>query len=253
MQGDRTPRPSLSLAVVLAISSALVGGLAFAQGGPPLVTEDPGTPGAGRWEINIAGEGEELDGDRWIAAPVLDLNYGLGDRIQLKLEVPWAVSDPRVGSTRSGLGLWELGVKWRFLDRGEEGLRVSVYPQVELPVPGTDETLVGDGSSLSLPVQAAQVFGKVEMSAEAGYLVVEGEEDGWFAGVAVGLAARPKLELVAEMYASWVAGAGHELTGFNAGIAFDLGDRLALLASAGRALTGEGPDLTAYLGVQILR
>jgi hypothetical protein len=27
---------------------------AFAQGGPPMVTDDPGTPGDGHWEINIA-------------------------------------------------------------------------------------------------------------------------------------------------------------------------------------------------------
>jgi len=26
----------------------------FAQGGPPMLTDDPGTPGSGAWEINFA-------------------------------------------------------------------------------------------------------------------------------------------------------------------------------------------------------
>ena len=30
----------------------------LAQGGPPLITDDPGTPGDGHWEINIAEQSE---------------------------------------------------------------------------------------------------------------------------------------------------------------------------------------------------
>ncbi|MFT3792165.1 MAG: hypothetical protein QM741_14065 [Rudaea sp.] len=33
--------------------------LAAAQGGPPLVTDDPGTPGNGKWEINLASIGSK--------------------------------------------------------------------------------------------------------------------------------------------------------------------------------------------------
>src|SRR5215470_14934711 len=61
----------------------------LAQGGPPMITDDPGTPGPGNWEINIAATaahwGRIVEGE-W---PLLDLNYGVGSRIQLKYEVPW--------------------------------------------------------------------------------------------------------------------------------------------------------------------
>ncbi len=55
------------------------------QGGPPMITDDPGTPGPNKWEINLAvawahRPAEPLD------LPAIDLNYGLGERIQLTLQ-----------------------------------------------------------------------------------------------------------------------------------------------------------------------
>ena len=242
-----------SIVTAGALSMTLIAASAPAQGGPPLVTEDPGTPGAGRWEINLAGEGEEVASDRLLAAPVLDLNYGWGDRVQLKLEVPWVVSDPQMGKTRDGLGLWELGIKWRFLDRGPGGVQLSVYPQIELEGPGTNEAVAGDSSALALPLQAARAFGRLEMSAEVGYLVTEHERDKWFAGLATGVAMRPGLEVVGEVYGSRAEGPERRLTAFNLGFRLELADRLMLLAAAGRAFGSGGPDLTIYLGVQILQ
>ena len=33
---------------------ASVARIAFGQGGPPMITDDPGTPGNGKWEDNLA-------------------------------------------------------------------------------------------------------------------------------------------------------------------------------------------------------
>ncbi len=59
---------------------------AFAQGGPPMVTDDPGTPGSGNWEINIAALGAFSSSQQLIQTPYFDINYGLGERLQLKVE-----------------------------------------------------------------------------------------------------------------------------------------------------------------------
>src|SRR5215831_18405962 len=40
---------------------------ALAQGGPPMVTDDPGTPGDGHWEINIGSIATHSPG-RWTVA-----------------------------------------------------------------------------------------------------------------------------------------------------------------------------------------
>jgi hypothetical protein len=54
---------------------------ALAQGGPPMVTDDPGTPGDGHWEINLGATATRTPG-RWeVAAPDADVNYGCGDRV----------------------------------------------------------------------------------------------------------------------------------------------------------------------------
>src|SRR5215204_4515509 len=72
---------------------ALSGSTAHAQGGPPLITDDPGTPGDGNWEVNLAVTYERLRDERVVEAPLLDVNYGVGKRLQLKVEVPFLWQD----------------------------------------------------------------------------------------------------------------------------------------------------------------
>ena len=61
---------------------------AWALGGPPMVTDDPETPGDGNWEINIAAIRNHTHGETEVELPVADVNYGLGEHVQLKLEAP---------------------------------------------------------------------------------------------------------------------------------------------------------------------
>src|SRR5260370_41443413 len=56
---------------------------AHAQGGTPIFTHDPGTPGARQWEINAAIIPLVAADRSTTRTPDLDLNYGVGDRIQL--------------------------------------------------------------------------------------------------------------------------------------------------------------------------
>ena len=100
----------------------------FAQGGPPFRTDDPETPGNRHWEINFGWIGDRNLTSGAYQIPDLDLNYGLGDRIQLKYELPLALSEIRpqpstattpaqTGQVLGGLGESLLGVKWRFFER----------------------------------------------------------------------------------------------------------------------------------------
>ncbi len=64
----------------------LFSGLSFAQGGPPLITDDPDPPGDGHWDINTALTLNSTVGAQTYELPHFDVNYGLGDSIQLKWE-----------------------------------------------------------------------------------------------------------------------------------------------------------------------
>src|SRR2546423_1025766 len=111
---------SSALFVILAIG--VLPSRASAQGGPPLITDDPDTPGPGAWEINIGMLFDKTGSDRRFEVPRVDVNYGVGRRIQLKFEMPWVVNQ-REGQTETAAGNAVAGVKWRFL--GEEGKRIA--------------------------------------------------------------------------------------------------------------------------------
>jgi hypothetical protein len=103
---------------------------AHAQGGPPFITDDPGTPGANNWEINAAVIGAQSHQHWDLAAPDLDINYGWGEHVQLKVDVNWASTLASDGRLISGFGATDFGVKWRFVDQGKSGFALSVYPQL---------------------------------------------------------------------------------------------------------------------------
>ena len=96
------------------------------QGGPPFRTDDPETPGNRHWEINFGWIGDRNPAAGAYQVPDFDINYGLGDRIQLKYEIPIAIEETRPqpassgsaqpGQVIGGLGESLLGIKWRFYE-----------------------------------------------------------------------------------------------------------------------------------------
>ncbi len=109
---------------------------ARAQGGPPFRTDDPETPGNKHWEINFGWIGERNPAAGAYQVPDFDINYGLGDRIQLKYEIPIAIEETRPqpadgvdaavpGKVLGGLGESLLGIKWRFYEHhpGDPAMR----------------------------------------------------------------------------------------------------------------------------------
>jgi hypothetical protein len=117
----------LVTSIILALPYLLTVG-AQAQGGPPFRTDDPETPGNRHWEINFGWIGDRNPAAGAYQVPDFDINYGLGDRIQLKYEIPIAIEETRPqpatataqavsGHVIGGLGESLLGVKWRFYER----------------------------------------------------------------------------------------------------------------------------------------
>ena len=101
---------------------------AFAQGGPPYYTNDPGTPGNHNWEINLGYMPFLYTNQSLIHTPDVDINYGLGDRIQFTFENAWLQVVNPSSTPQYGLGQDQLGVKWRFYDNEGSGFAISVFP-----------------------------------------------------------------------------------------------------------------------------
>src|SRR5208282_1667210 len=101
------------------------------QGGPPMITDDPGTPGDGNWEINTADIATFARTQSINQVPYFDINYGWGDRLQLKMEGGYTIFKSAGDSAESGPGPLLVGVKWRFMDQEKDGvLSISTYPQL---------------------------------------------------------------------------------------------------------------------------
>ncbi|HZP64696.1 MAG TPA: hypothetical protein VFB32_00180 [Rudaea sp.] len=237
--------------------AALAAPLLHAEGGPPMLTDDPGTPGDGRWEINLAALSENAAGTETYELPLVDLNYGVGDRLQLKIETPWVITRGAAGD-RSGVGNGLAGVKWRFYDGGDDGWRVSTYPQVEFNPGGARSSrhgLADPGTSWLLPIEVEHKFGEIDLDVEAGrWRRSAGRPDTWIGGVVVGHEVAKGFELMFELHdESAVHGSASELVA-NLGARYDVSERFTVLASAGRDLhdtLGARAALVTYAGLQL--
>lgn len=137
---------------------------------PPLDTDDTGTPGPRGIEVNFITEcdrtkiSNECEG-------VVDANFGIGQKIQLRIEKGVVRERARGERPFNGVGPTDVGVKYRFYDHN--GLAMAVYPSIELndATRHKDENGIrepGDGKSVYLPIIISKELGKFTIVGNAG-------------------------------------------------------------------------------------
>ncbi|MBC7661576.1 MAG: hypothetical protein H7249_17910 [Chitinophagaceae bacterium] len=122
---------------------------------PPLIIDDPGTPGCNRFEINVTFDGDYTKGEKHFEAPLLDLNYGIGDNVQLKFEVPELLD--KAETAHSLVGDPKLGIKYMFFQDESREMQAAFYPQIETRTVKSER-----GSEITLPILFTEEIGKVE-------------------------------------------------------------------------------------------
>lgn len=226
----------------------------FVFAGPPIVTDDTGTPGPGKWEANIGFNMEKRRSKTEYQIPVLDVNYGIGERIQLNYIVPWtALHIPEEG-TKSGLGNSEIAIKWRFLDQDKRGIDISVYPRLIINNPSSaDRGIVDKGTIFRLPFQMEKKIGIITVNPEVGYDFHQEGSDQWIYGLALKYAEVKGLEMLAEIFGTTDNKFSNAETAVNIGLRKDVVENVSLHASIGTGL-GSGSDriqLLSYAGFQL--
>lgn len=263
--------------------------------GPPLITDDPDTPGQNRWEINLSygltltPERLEVEPSRFARLgttifgniierfglsdilavpepkprtihrrniehelPLIDINYGITDRDQLKIEFPVLISDPADGSTQDGVGNLLVGYKYRILDEADFPFLLSIYPQLELPT-GARSLGLDRKPAYILPVEVGRHFldDKLFVYAEVGFVAAPGKEfdDEWFYGVAAEWELVERFTIVGEVNGSVpTSGPGDSDVVFNLGFKWEISEHLSVLAAMGRSFRSAGPDSPEFLG-----
>jgi hypothetical protein len=236
----------------------LVVPLAFAQGGPPLRTDDPGTPGNRNWEISIACTQTFSPIEHELETPLLDINYGLGERIQLKFEIPYLYRNDGRGQYRRAFGDSLFGVKWRFYAESKNGgWKISTYPQVEVLNPQMEDgQRVGRSARFLLPIEITRELGPVEINFEAGYWFARHNPDERLLGLAVGHQFTKRFEGLLEIYDDVTLGGRSRSTTVDIGGRYEFRKNMLVLFMAGRSIIGSGPlngqpTFVGYAGLQI--
>jgi hypothetical protein len=226
-----------------------------ADAGPPYLTNDPGTPGNGNWEINLAAMPTVARGGASYQLPQIDVNFGLGERLQLSYEIPYVLETRDGAPTTSGWSNAYTGVKWRFFDQREGGWQLSTFPQYETAgSPSAQRSgLAAPGGRWLLPLEVAKSLGPLTLNFETGYYLQGMPER--IVGLVAGSAFTPRLELDAELYNDHVLGSSPDVTTLDVGGRFKLSPAFIVLFMAGRSIGGNGAgqvQFMGYFGVQIL-
>jgi hypothetical protein len=227
---------------------------ALAQGGPPLITDDPGTPGNRNWEINLATQIESESDSHLYQGPLVDANYGYGDHLQLNLVAGWN-SSVEDGDTVNGLSKVSSAVKWRFLDEEKYGVAISIYPRIDtlFPLSSRDPRINTEGVRYFFPIEFSKEFGKWGINPEIGYAYNTRAPGEWNYGIAASYEFEKDRELLFEIHARAPIGDGLEVIP-QIGTRYAFIGQASLIAAIGHTImtAKDVPDFwNLYFGAQL--
>jgi hypothetical protein len=228
----------------------------FGQGGPPMITDDPGTPGNGKWENNFAFVFEHRAGETSFETPQLDLNYGVGEHVQLTLQTRPVILDRSGQGLIGGLGGTEAAVKWRYADEEKTGVDASLFPRVIFNVQESSgrRGLSEKGTRFQVPFEVAKSFGRWHADAEFGPLISTVGRSEWLYGVVGGFDLTKTTGLMAEVHADSRTNFTEPTVVLNFGLRHQLSENRILIISMGHEVhTPRDPlALIGYFGAQFL-
>jgi hypothetical protein len=180
-------------------------GAAFAA--HPLITDDTGTQGKGKFQLEVNSEfdHEDEDGtkeDIFEIAPVL--SYGITDNVDLVIGVPYQSIRTREQSetfTESGISDTSFEVKWRFYEK--DGLSFALKPGISLPTGDEDKGLGAGRAGYSIFIITTKEIEPWAFHLNLGYIRNENKADErknlWHASLSGSVEAKKDLSLVANI------------------------------------------------------
>ena len=221
-----------------------------------MITDDPGTPGPGKWENNIAIAFEHRPHETAYDLPAIDLNYGVGEHIQLTLQGGPVLLKRSGHGLIGGLGGTEAAVKWRFLDEEKSGFDASMFPRVIFNITQSSvrRGLAEDGTRFQIPFQVAKTFGRFHADAEFGPLASTLGRSEWIYGIVGGVELAKTTMLMAELHGTSRMNFTRDVLTVNFGLRHQLTEARILIASIGHELRDpdQARSFIGYLGVQFL-
>lgn len=222
-----------------------------------MITDDPGTPGNGKWEDNLAISFEHRPNEWSIDVPGIDLNYGWGDHIQLTLQTSLAILKRSDHGPIAGMGGTEAAVKWRFLDQEQSGFDVSMFPRILFNVTQSSvrRGLSEAGTRFQIPFQIARKFGPIDLDVEVGPLASTVGRSEFLYGIVGGKELSETTSLMLEFQGTSRTNFTRDALAVNFGCRHKINEHAVWIGSLGHELRVPGDEqlaLIGYCGVQLL-
>jgi hypothetical protein len=225
----------------------------------PLITDDAGTIGAGKYQLEVNGEygHEKEDGLTTESTQgAASLSYGLNESIDLVIGLPYQnirTTDDTTVISDHGFSDTSLEVKWRFYEY--EDLSIAIKPGLILPT-GDDEAGFGAGkASYRLFSIISKEMNPWAFHLNLGYIRNENTRDEekniWHASVASTFAVTDNLKAVANIGVEKNADefAGTDPAFFLAGLIYTLSERFDLDCGIKYGLNGAETDYSVLAGI----
>lgn len=148
-------------------------------GAHPLTTDDTGTQGKGKYQIEMMFElSKDKERESGISVKqtgkeaAVALSYGIMDNSDIIIEIPYVwektKEDGSIVSDTSGLSDISLSIKWRFYEK--DSFKLAIKPSISLPT-GDEEEGLGDGKpSYEILLISSKEFESLTLHANIGYL-----------------------------------------------------------------------------------
>jgi hypothetical protein len=260
MKSEETRKRRSAFGMTALFAIFVLGTSKPAYAGPPIITDDPEPVDYGHWEVYGFSAGAHGSSDTSGLGPSVEVNYGALPNLQLHAIMGFAFDGTSGRHLQMGISDTELGVKYRFINPGEDDWwpQIGMFPLVELPSGNASRGLGAGYTQEFLPIWVQKDFGK--WTTYGGYWINPGpgNKNYWFAGWLLQRQITDDLALGVEVFHQTPAMVGRDASsGFNVGGAYDFTEHYHLLFSAGQGgllyavngATVQNP-FTYYLGFQ---
>lgn len=239
----------------------------IALAGHPLVTDDAGTQGRGKGQmefgLSLFRDKDKIDESTTLKAEggeaAIGVTIGLADSLDIVLNVPylWFTvdgNDARLDRA-NGLSDINLDAKWRFLEKN--GWALAIKPGISLPSGDEDKGLGSGHTDYRLFLIASKEFEPVALHFNLGYVRHENNTDErkdiWHASIAAEVEVIKDLKLLTNVGIERNLAADREnhpafILG---GISYDVSERITVDAGVKYGLTSPETEWTYLAGLTI--
>jgi hypothetical protein len=242
------------------IAIGMLGAVGTAFAGRPLTVDDADPADVGQFEFE-AGAAYEYDSDckHWDfpfgltygALRRVEMGIGFGGQFEERTEL-FEESDAEHCIREHGIGDFNIGAKWRFIESCPLGARHALAASVKFPTADDDKGLGSGETDYDLTWIASRSIGeKAGVHINLGYSWVGGHDDDVLHyGLALDYQIMDSVQWVGEVFAEReLADGADTVAQYNTGFRWNPVEDLTLDIAGGSKICGDSPDFTATAGL----